>query len=161
MRAIADRLDTYRLNVGGARVVWNILMIALLVWLMTRMATPAAAALFAGVVATGLTCGLAALPIARRSPQLASRLVNAAWWIAMGLVVVNLAGLSPAPLLTTMGLLFFAMVGLSASFWLCSTPGMLTPDGYNRLQRRAEHKENLRRIRAGGDDPDPTRAPGL
>ena len=151
MRAIADRLDTYRLNVGGARVAWNLLLLGLLVYILVSMGSTTAKAVFAGLILCGATLGTAIIPIAPRNPRLASRLVNAAWWIAILFMALNFTRLNPAPLLGSVGIIFFAMAGLSGSFWLNSTPGLLSTDGSKRLERRIEHRENLRRIAAGED----------
>lgn len=149
MRAIADRFDTYRLNVGGARVVWNLLIVGLLVYILVSIGSTTAKAVFAGLILCGATLGTAIIPIAPRNPRLASRLVSAAWWIAIIFMALNFTRLNPAPLLGSVGIFFFAMAGLSGSFWLNSTPGLLTAGGSKRLERRIEHRENLRRIADG------------
>lgn len=149
MRAIADRIDTYRLNVGGARVVWNLLIVGLLVYILVSIGSTTARFVFGGLMLCGLIAGTAILPIAPRNPRLASRLVSAAWWIALLFVGLDFAGVIPVPLIGPFGIIFFAMAGLSGSFWLSSTPGLLTTDGYKRLERRLDHRENLRRIADG------------
>ncbi|MCC5822226.1 MAG: hypothetical protein LAT64_09545 [Phycisphaerales bacterium] len=159
MQTIAERLSTYRLNVGASRIVWNLFVLVLLAYLITAMGTPTAKLLFAGLILCGLISGMVLIPIAPRNPPLASRLVDAAWWIAVLFLVLNFTRINPAPLLGTFGIIFFVMFGLSGSFWLHSTPGLLSSEGHKRLNDRLEHEENLRRIAQGEDDvPEPEHA---
>lgn len=163
MQTIAERFSTYRLNVGASRIVWNLFVLALLAYLITAMGTPTAKLVFAGLILCGLIAGMAIIPVAPRNPSLASRLVDAAWWIAVLFLVLNFTRINPAPLLGTFGIIFFVMFGLSGSFWLHSTPGLLSEDGHQRLNNQLAREEHLRRIANGEDDPadpDPARSPG-
>lgn len=155
MRTLVERISTYRNNVSTGSLAWNLLLMVLVIYLVSNMRTPTASAMLVAVIAAGLVCGTAVLPFTRTRARAVARAIDIAWWLAVVCFGVNFFGISPQPLVTALAVPFIVMFGLSASFWLLSTPGMMTQHAYQRLMRRAERQENLRRIADGTDRPGP------
>lgn len=134
---IRDRIDAYRMNIGTAWALWNLVILCFIVWLIVRTGNTFLQALAAVVLATAFLAGAIVIPIVAHNARLAANLIQAARWIAIILFTLAWTNTIPTHPLVHLGVLAMLMWSMSASFWFISTPGIVTATGLRNLEKRA------------------------
>lgn len=135
--ALQDRIAQYRLNTPGSATAWNLLMFALIGYVIWSAGSPVAQAAIGGAVLAGLASGAAIIPLSRWRFRLAVRTMTTVRWVAIGLWALYFFKIVPLPGVVLLTGLAMLMWSLSASFWLVSEPTVLTQTGEENLLRRA------------------------
>jgi hypothetical protein len=134
--AARQRLSNYRLNSGNGVMVWNILMLAFLGYVVWNLRSPLAQIIMGMTVVLSAVLGYAIVPVARWRFPLAVNAMHTARWAGIAILAVNFFNLYPLPAYAMLGALALLIWSLSASFWLVTEPGVLTPRGQEELIRR-------------------------
>ncbi len=134
--AFRERLSTYRLNSGNGVLVWNLLMLAFLGYIIWNLRSPTDQIIMGLTIAVSAVFGVVILPVARWRFPLAVKAMSAARWTGILILALNFFGLVPMPLIAILAALALLIWSLSASFWLITEPGVLTPRGQEELIRR-------------------------
>jgi hypothetical protein len=136
LTATRERLSNYRLNAGNTAIVWNVVMLALLSFFIWNTRDPMAQLAMGLTVLVAASFGYVIIPVARWRFPLAFKSMTTARWVAIGILIVNLLNLYPMPPAAMLAALALLIWSLSASFFLITEPGVLTPRGQEELIRR-------------------------
>lgn len=145
---LRERIAIYRMNTGTGWALWNLFIIGYVGWLVLRTADPFLKVIAGVILFSALITGWLILPISRLHFRLATRLISLAQWTAIAGIIVGWFNILPVPILAYLGILALMMWALSASFWITSSPGVLTTTGIKNYHKKFAQVHD--------HDPDPT-----